>query len=376
MRRQKTSKMPTTTKWVDRATKDDNGQMFVRCRLVARDFKPKRKGPRDDLFAAMQPLEAKKALFAFFAGVRERRRVQGHDEVMLMFVDVKKGTSQRVVRRGRVGRATGRIQKNWRYAKLKRWLYGMRKAASGWEDDYARRLVEDVFRPGRAAPTIFNHPKTQVRVVVHGDDFTFASTESELKRIQAKMHEWSEVKVHGVLGSGKRDVHEIEILGSILTWTQEGLEYEVKGGQQCNRETRGDRSRRGHGGVGPLKNKKVQKCGGDDELHELGLVGRAMRCQGGEHEDGESHSRKLEEAEKGRMGAWQNNEEVNVDVHVDSNWPVGLAEPIFVYARMCGFPGVCPVSAGSPSRLGSFGATPSSVAVLSACRYLSVASET
>ena len=41
----------------------------------------------------------------------------------------------------------------------------MRKAASGWEDDYAR-------------------------VVVHGDDFTFAGTVSKLRKSQAKMHEW------------------------------------------------------------------------------------------------------------------------------------------------------------------------------------------
>ena len=65
--------------------------------LVARDFKPKHEGPRDDLFAAMPPLEAKKALFAFVAGMREKRRAQGHDEVKLMFVDVKKGASQREV---------------------------------------------------------------------------------------------------------------------------------------------------------------------------------------------------------------------------------------------------------------------------------------
>ena len=37
------------------------------------------------------------------------------------------------------------------------------------------------------------------------------------------MHEWYDVKVRGVLGSGKRDVHEIEILGRNLTWTEEGL---------------------------------------------------------------------------------------------------------------------------------------------------------
>ena len=85
----RTSKMPTTTKWVDRAKKDGTGKTFVRCSLVARDFKPKREGPRDDLFAAMPPLEAKKALSAFVAGVREKRRAQGHDEVKLMFVDVK-----------------------------------------------------------------------------------------------------------------------------------------------------------------------------------------------------------------------------------------------------------------------------------------------
>ena len=61
---------------------------------------------------------------------------------------------------------------------------------------------------------------------MHGDDFTFAGTESELKKIQAKMCEWYDVKVRGILGSGKRDVHEIEILGRKLTWTEEGLEHE------------------------------------------------------------------------------------------------------------------------------------------------------
>ena len=82
--------MPTTTKWIDRLKKDDNGKPFVRCWQVARDFEPRREGPRDDLFAAMPPLEAKKALFAFVAGVREQRRAQGHEEVKLMFIDVMK----------------------------------------------------------------------------------------------------------------------------------------------------------------------------------------------------------------------------------------------------------------------------------------------
>ena len=59
----KAGKAPTTTKWIDRAKKDDDGREFVRCRLVAGDFKPRQKGPRDDLFAAKPLLEAKKAFF-------------------------------------------------------------------------------------------------------------------------------------------------------------------------------------------------------------------------------------------------------------------------------------------------------------------------
>ena len=36
------------------------------------------------------------------------------------------------------------------------------------------------------------------------------------------------------------------------------------------------------------------------ELHELGQVGRAIRCEG-VHEDGESDSRHLDEAEEGKQ---------------------------------------------------------------------------
>ena len=38
------------------------------------------------------------------------------------------------------------------------------------------------FQRGRAALTIFYHPQTHMSVVVQGDDFPFAATESELRR--------------------------------------------------------------------------------------------------------------------------------------------------------------------------------------------------
>ena len=116
--------MPTTTKRVDRNKKDDNGETFVRYRLVARDFKPKHEGPSDDLFAAMPPLEAKKALFAFVAGVREKRRTQGHEEVKLMFVDMKKAHLNAKCEEEEWVEVPNEFKNFGRYAKLKRWFTG------------------------------------------------------------------------------------------------------------------------------------------------------------------------------------------------------------------------------------------------------------
>ena len=71
-------------------TTDDDGNELVRCRLVARDFTPRREGPRDDLFAAMPRLEATEALFALVASVGDRRREQGLAVVKVIIADVKK----------------------------------------------------------------------------------------------------------------------------------------------------------------------------------------------------------------------------------------------------------------------------------------------
>ena len=59
---------------------------------------------------------------------------------------------------------------------------------------------------------MFYHPKTHVRVVLHGDDVTFAATESDLRKIRSSMCDWFHVKVRRNLDCGKRNVREIETL--------------------------------------------------------------------------------------------------------------------------------------------------------------------
>ena len=213
--------------------------------------------------------------------------------------------------------------------------------------------MEDGFRRGRAASTIFYHPKTQVRVVVHGDDFTVAGTESELKRIQAKMHEWYDVKVRGVLGSGKRDVHEIEILGRNLTWTEEGLEYEGSNkhrqalleGLGLNEESKAVNS----AAVKPeeIGQEEDTEMLDASETKRFRSLAATLNYMSSDRSDVQYAAKevctKMANPTRGswkrlkkagrylkgvenltwKMGAWQNNEEVNVDVHVDSNWASG-----------------------------------------------------
>ena len=194
--------------------------------MVARDFKPKGEKEREDLFAATPPLEAKKLLFRMAAGQVGATRTEC---VKLMFVDVKKAHLNGVVGEG----VSVYVELPWeagaggKCGKLRRWLYGMRPAASAWEKDYCDRFEEAGFRRGRAAPTVLYNPETEVRVVAHGDDFTLIGKDKELKDIKELMKSWYSLKVRGVLGPEVGDDKKITILGRELVWGEYGLEYEA-----------------------------------------------------------------------------------------------------------------------------------------------------
>ena len=220
-------KEPTTTKWVEGWKSDDKGGRFVRCRLVGRDFKGKERGGREDLFAAMPPLEAKKMVFRKVAAERWRRKRSGEKEVKLMFIDVRKAHLNAICDEEEWVELPAEFWRWGRFARLRRWLYGMRKAAAGWEEDYSRRLAEVGFKRGRGAPTVFVNEKTGVRLVVHGDDFTFSGERGELEKMKVTMAEWYEIKDRGIMGSEMNEQKEVTILGRTVRWTEAGIEYEA-----------------------------------------------------------------------------------------------------------------------------------------------------
>ena len=194
---------------------------------MARDFRVKGEGHRDDLFAAMPPLEAKKLLFKM-AVATWKGRSEGKEPDKIMLIDVTKAHLNGVVGAD-VWACIELPEGNYEEGKcgrLRRWLCDMRPAAKAWEDDYAEKLESIGFLRGKAAPTVFHHPVWKVRIVVHGDDFTVTRKQQHLDMVKTAMREWYIITVKGVMGPDAGDCKDMCILSRRLKVEGEVLIYE------------------------------------------------------------------------------------------------------------------------------------------------------
>ena len=170
-------KQPISTKWVDLRKGAD-----VRSRWVARDFKPKLERDREDLFASMPPLEAKKLLFQKSREIRKDGK-----KMKLLFIDVRKAHLNGICDEDVFVELPPEAKAPGKCGKLLKWLYGTRPAAQAWEKDYSDKLQKEGFEKGKASSTVFVNKSKEIYLVVHGDDFTFLGEERDLKDITEKM---------------------------------------------------------------------------------------------------------------------------------------------------------------------------------------------
>ena len=67
------------------------------------------------------------------------------------------------------------------------------------------------------------HPKREIRLVVHGDDFTALGWEADLDWYRSVLLGRFEDKVKGRIGPGKRDEKSMRVLNRFIHWTEEGI---------------------------------------------------------------------------------------------------------------------------------------------------------
>ena len=183
------------------------GEMFIRSRWVARDFKEKGEKDWEDLFSATTPLELMRYMISRQATIRDDGQ-----ERKTMYLDVKKAhlipkCDQDVY----VQLPPEAGAQPDECGKLLFWLYGCRPAAQAWEEHYSAVLRKAGFKRLVSCPVAFVHESRDLMGVVHGDDFVFVGLDVDLDYTLGILQANYELKNRGRLGSGdedtKRDRH-------------------------------------------------------------------------------------------------------------------------------------------------------------------------
>ena len=168
------------------------------------------------MFAATPPLEAKKILFSLAASTDNQNST---DPMKLLFIDVRRAFFYAKAKRDICVRLPPEDDEPGMCGKLCKAMYGTRDAPALWENDYSQRLISEGFLQGASTPCVFIHSHYNLRLVVHGDDFTFFGDSAGLRFARKIMSKHYDVKIRGVLGPEDGDEKHIRILNRCLSWS-------------------------------------------------------------------------------------------------------------------------------------------------------------
>ena len=168
------------------------------------------------MFAAAPPLEAKKSLLssAVTEGIGHQVgcKTRGHK---LDFIDVRRAYFHARARRKVYVELPKEDHQPGMCGRLKKAMYSTRDVAQNWEHAYIEFLEEAGFSSGIATPCVFHNRERNIRVVVHGDDFTVLASENQLNWFRGEIAKRFEVKFRGGLGPEPGDDKAIRVLNRV-----------------------------------------------------------------------------------------------------------------------------------------------------------------
>ena len=91
----------------------------------------------------------------------------------------------------------------------------------------SRNWLRLVWSVEKSSPVVFHDPKTGVRPVVHGDDFTFLGFETELQQVKGELQRSYQLKVRAMLGDSAKHEKTVVILNRKLVWKEDCIKYEA-----------------------------------------------------------------------------------------------------------------------------------------------------
>ena len=220
---ERTGRRPIGTRWVD-INKGDDIDPKYRSRIVAQEFNNHK---RDDLFAATPPLEAIKILLSCAVTQEIGYKDKVTNGMKIDFIDVRRAYYHADARREVYVALPPGDEEEGMCGLLVKSLQGTRDAAQNWEAAYSNLLTTSGFTQGKATPCMFYHKERQLRLVVHGDDFTILGNEENLDWFRKAIQETFEVTIRGRIGPSPRDSKSIKLLNRVIEWNDQGITYEA-----------------------------------------------------------------------------------------------------------------------------------------------------
>ena len=109
---------------------------------------------------------------------------------------------------------------------LKYSMYGTRDAAKNWAMEVEKTLVNLGFKVGVSSPSLFHHPSKEIPVICHGDDFVATGERRHLEWLERALRNKFDCKSKWI-GPRETDPKSQQVLGRIITRTDEGIAYEA-----------------------------------------------------------------------------------------------------------------------------------------------------
>ena len=222
-----TNERVISTRWVD-VNKGDETHPKYRSRFVTRELKQKGDTPShwSDFFASMPPITALRALFSLAVTMRvpnlEGKLTQMDRTTCLIFIDVKKAHFRSPARRRLlVELPSGMGYPPGKVGLLRKSLYGTRDAPANWEAAIKAVMMLIGFQPAKSNSCLYYHADKQIRIEVHGDDFTGVGPKAELEWFAAELRKHWTIDVRGIWGPPPmKDLdHSIVILNRLVMCT-------------------------------------------------------------------------------------------------------------------------------------------------------------
>jgi hypothetical protein len=235
----KTGQKLVTVRWVD-INKGDDEHPRYRSRLVARQLKCRDKSG-ESFFSPTPPLEALRTILSLTATTigdrkpcldpksEKRTQISNIDIVRAYFNARTETDAPTYVELPPEEDGHGEM-----VALLLRHMYGTRRAADGWQQEYSTTLIELGFVQGLSCACVFVHPTRGLATNVHGDDFLTTGPKDSQDWFEAELRKRYELTAAPRLGPSEEDAKEGLILNRVIRWTPDGVELEADP-RQCER---------------------------------------------------------------------------------------------------------------------------------------------